>query len=145
MTHGTIGGMLVSDLIIGIDNPWRKLYDPARISMKATGDFLQEVGNMAAQYADYLKAGDIKSVKELAPNEGAVLNVGLHKVAAYRSADGTLNAYTAICPHLGCVLQWNADETSFDCPCHGSRFTNEGVVINGPAMTDLKRYEIKDE
>lgn len=145
MTHGTIGGMLISDLILGIDNSWRKLYDPARISMKATGDFLKEAGNMAAQYADYLKSGDIKSVKELSPNEGAVLNVGLHKVAAYRSADGTLNAYTAICPHLGCVLQWNADETSFDCPCHGSRFTNEGVVINGPALSDLKRYEIKDE
>ncbi|MBA2250519.1 MAG: FAD-dependent oxidoreductase [Chitinophagaceae bacterium] len=145
MTHGTIGGMLVSDLIMGINNPWRKLYDPARISIKATGDFLKEAGNMAAQYADYLKAGDIKSVKDLAPNEGAILNVGLHKVAAYRSTSGTLNAYTAICPHLGCVLQWNADETSFDCPCHGSRFTNEGVVINGPALSDLKRYEIKEE
>lgn len=139
------GGMLVSDLIMGIDNPWRKLYDPARISIKATGDFLKEAGNMAAQYADYLKAGNIQSVKELASNEGAVLNVGLHKVAAYRSADGTLNAYTAICPHLGCVLQWNADESSFDCPCHGSRFTNEGVVINGPALSDLKSYEINDE
>lgn len=145
MTHGTIGGMLVSDLIRGIDNPWRKLYDPARISLKATGDFLKEAGNMAAQYADFLKTGDIDSVKDLAPNEGAVLNVGLHKVAAYRNSEGTLNAYTAICPHLGCVLHWNADETSFDCPCHGSRFTNEGIVINGPALTDLKRFEIKDE
>lgn len=100
---------------------------------------------MAAQYADYLKAGDIKSVKELAPDVGAVLNIGLRKVATYRSKDGTLNAYTAICPHLGCVLQWNNDEKSFDCPCHGSRFTHEGVVINGPAKSDLKRYEIKDE
>ncbi len=145
MTHGTIGGILVSDLIMGIDNPWRKLYDPARISLSATGDFLKESGNMAAQYVDFLKKGDIQYVKDLAPNEGAVLNIGLHKVAAYRSAEGKLNAYTAICPHLGCVLQWNSDETSFDCPCHGSRFTNEGVVINGPALTDLKRFEIKDE
>lgn len=145
MTHGTIGGMLVSDLIVGNQNPWEKIYDPARISMKATGDFLQEVGNMAAQYADFLKAGDIKSQKELANGEGAIMNVGLHKVAVYKNEEGNVQAYTAICPHLGCVLQWNDGEKTFDCPCHGSRFTNAGVVINGPALTDLKKFDIKDE
>ena len=145
MTHGTIGGMLISDLITGKTNPWEKLYDPARISLKATGDFLQEAGNMAAQYIDYLKAGDIKSQKELIAGEGAIMNVGIHKVAVYKNADGQTNAYTAICPHLKCVLQWNGDEKTFDCPCHGSRFTNEGVVINGPALTDLKKFDIKEE
>jgi Rieske Fe-S protein len=123
MTHGTIGGMLVSDLIIGKENHWEKIYDPARISLKSTGDFLQEVGNMAAQYGDYLKSGDIKSQKELANGEGAIMNVGLHKVAVYKNDSGTVQAYTAICPHLGCVLQWNHGEKTFDCPCHGSRFT----------------------
>lgn len=145
MTHGTIGGILVSDLILDKKNPWEKLYDPARISLKATGDFLKEAGNMAAQYADYFKAGDIKSQKELGADEGAVINVGLHKVAVYKNGEGVTNAYTAICPHLKCVLQWNADERTFDCPCHGSRFTNEGVVINGPALTNLKRFDIKEE
>lgn len=145
MTHGTIGGMLVSDLILGKQNSWEKLYDPARISLKATGDFLKEAGNMAAQYADFLKAGDIKSQKELASDEGAVMNVGIHKVAVYKNTDGTINAYTAICPHLHCVVQWNADEKTFDCPCHGSRFTNEGVVINGPALTNLEKFDIKED
>jgi len=144
MTHGTIGGMLVSDIILGKKNPWEKLYDPSRISLKATGDFLKESANMAAQYADYLKAGDIKSQKELSADEGAIINVGLHKVAVYKDADGTTNAYTAICPHLKCVLQWNADEKTFDCPCHGSRFTNKGVVINGPALTNLEKFDIKE-
>jgi glycine/D-amino acid oxidase-like deaminating enzyme/nitrite reductase/ring-hydroxylating ferredoxin subunit len=145
MTHGTIGGILVSDIITGKKNPWEKLYDPARISLKATGDFLKEAGNMAAQYADYLKAGDIKSQKELSADEGAIINVGVHKVAVYKNADGNTNAYTAICPHLKCVLQWNADEKTFDCPCHGSRFTTAGVVINGPALTNLKKFDIKEE
>lgn len=145
MTHCTIGGMLVADLITGKENPWKKIYDPSRISLKATGDFLQEAGNMAKQYLDYLKAGDIKSQKELGNDEGAIMNIGLHKVAVYKNAEGSINAYTAICPHLGCVLQWNGDEKSFDCPCHGSRFTNEGVVINGPAVSNLKKFEIKDE
>ncbi len=145
MTHGTIGGMLVSDLILDKKNRWEKLYDPARISLKATGDFLKEAGNMAAQYADFLKAGDIKSQKELGLNEGAIMNAGLHKVAVYKNENGVTNAYSAICPHLKCVLQWNADEKTFDCPCHGSRFTNEGVVINGPALTNLKKFDIKEE
>lgn len=145
MTHGTIGGILVTDIITGKENAWEKLYSPNRISLKATKDFLEEAGNMAVQYGDFLKAGDIKSQKELANNEGAVMNVGLQKVAVYKTAEGTLNAYTAVCPHLGCVVQWNKDEETFDCPCHGSRFTKEGVVINGPALSNLKSFDIKED
>ena len=145
MTHGTIGGMLVCDLITGNENEWEKVYDPGRISIKATGDYLKEVGNMAAQYGDYLKAGDIKSQKELANGEGAVMNVGLHKVAVFKNEEGKVEAYTAICPHLGCVVQWNEGEKTFDCPCHGSRFTNEGVVINGPALSNLEKFTIKED
>lgn len=145
MTHCTIGGMLITDLITGKENPWQKIYNPKRISLKATGDFLHEAGNMAAQFVDYLKAGDIKSQKELANNEGAIMNVGLHKVSVYKNAQGNVHAYTAVCPHKGCVLQWNKDEKTFDCPCHGSRFTNEGIMINGPAVTNLERFEIKEE
>lgn len=144
MTHGTIGGMLVSDLILGKENAWEKVYDPRRISFKATGDFLKEVGNMAVQYGDFLKAGDIKNLNELEKGKGAVMNAGLHKVAVYKNEEGTVEAYTAVCPHLGCVVQWNEGEQTFDCPCHGSRFTNKGVVINGPALSNLKKFEIKD-
>jgi glycine/D-amino acid oxidase-like deaminating enzyme/nitrite reductase/ring-hydroxylating ferredoxin subunit len=145
MTHGTIAGRLITDLITGKENPWEKLYSPSRITMKIAGDYLKEVGNMAAQYVDYISAGDMKSAKELQNEEGGVLAVGLKKVAVYKDASGNLNAYSAICPHLGCVLQWNEIERSFDCPCHGSRFTCEGKVINGPASTDLKKIEITEK
>ncbi|MDQ6814633.1 MAG: FAD-dependent oxidoreductase [Bacteroidota bacterium] len=146
MTHCTIGGMLVSDLIQGKKNAWEKLYDPSRVtmSMSSVKDFVEENANTAAQFADYVKAGDIKSQQELHPGEGAVMNIGMHKVCVYKNDNGSLNAYTAICPHLGCILQWNGEEKTFDCPCHGSRFTNEGVVINGPALNDLKKFDIKD-
>lgn len=145
MTHCTIGGMLVSDLIMGRKNPWEKLYDPGRvtISMSSVKDFTEENLNTAAQFIDYIKAGDIQSQQELKPGEGAIMTVGLHKVAVYKNESGTLNAYTAVCPHLGCIVQWNADEKTFDCPCHGSRFTHEGVVINGPALNDLKKVDVK--
>lgn len=138
MTHGTIAGMLIKDLITGRENPWAKLYDPSRISLKVTGDFLKEAGNMAAQYADLVTAGDIESTEELKNGQGAIISKNLNKIAVYRDENGTLHAYSAICPHLGCVVQWNADEKSFDCPCHGSRFTCKGEVINGPANSGLK-------
>jgi glycine/D-amino acid oxidase-like deaminating enzyme/nitrite reductase/ring-hydroxylating ferredoxin subunit len=145
MTHGTIAGMLIPDLINNIPNAWENIYDPSRTSLRAAGDFLKEAGNMAVQYADYLKPGDLDSVKDLKVSDGAVVTVGLKKVAVYRDGEGALSAWSAICPHLGCVLQWNPDEKSFDCPCHGSRFTCQGKLVNGPAMTDLKVVEIKDK
>lgn len=143
MTHAAIGGMLISDLIRGIENPWEKLYDPSRITIKATGDYLKEVGNMAAQYLDFLTPGDVKSVENLSPGQGAIINLAAKKTAVYRDENNVLHSYSAICPHLGCVVQWNGSEKSFDCPCHGSRFTCEGKVVNGPATNDLKKINLK--
>ena len=97
---------------------------------------------MAAQYADYFTAADIHEADELKPGEGAILSSGLKRIAVYKDENNELFAFTAVCPHLGCVLQWNADEKSFDCPCHGSRFTKQGEVINGPAISNLKRIEL---
>jgi len=143
MTHGTIAGLLISDLIQGIDNPWANVYDPARITWKATGDFLKEVGNMTVQYLDYLAPGDLKSIQQLHANEGGIINLGAKKAAVYRDDKSVLHTFSAICPHLGCIIQWNASERSFDCPCHGSRFTCDGKVINGPAQSDLKRIVVE--
>jgi glycine/D-amino acid oxidase-like deaminating enzyme/nitrite reductase/ring-hydroxylating ferredoxin subunit len=145
MTHGTIAGILITDLINNVENPWEKLYSPSRITVKTAGDYLKEVGNMTAQYLDYLSPGDIESAKELKEDEGGIMAVGLKKVAMYKDATGTLHAYSAVCPHLGCIVQWNGEEKSFDCPCHGSRFTCEGKVINGPASTDLKKIAISEK
>jgi glycine/D-amino acid oxidase-like deaminating enzyme/nitrite reductase/ring-hydroxylating ferredoxin subunit len=145
MTHGTIAGMLIRDLIVGRANPWEKLYDPARISLSVAGDYVKEVSNMAAQYLDYLTAGDIESVQDVQPNDGAVVRMGARKVAVYRDGNARLHAFSAVCPHLGCNVRWNSDERSFDCPCHGSRFTCEGKVMNGPATSDLKPISINVE
>ncbi|RRA97355.1 FAD-dependent oxidoreductase [Larkinella rosea] len=144
LTHGTIAGLLIPDLIQGRENRWAKLYDPARINLVVTGDYLKEAGNFAAQLTDLFAGSDIANVSQLPNGQGAIVNVGLRKVAAYRDEHGELHAHLAICPHLGCVVQWNADEKSFDCPCHGSRFTGTGQVVNGPALTDLKKVELKD-
>ncbi len=139
MTHGTLGGMIIKDIINGVENPWIKMYSPSRITVKVTGDYLHEVGNMVAQYADWITPEDIKQSSQLLRGEGAIISSGLKKMAVYRNEENLLFTCTAICPHLGAILQWNADEKTFDCPMHGSRFTSEGVVINGPATSDLKR------
>lgn len=145
MTHGTIAGLLISDLIQGRKNDWEEIYKPSRITLNVAGDYIKEVGNMTAQYADYVKPGDIKSLNELGPKQGAILTMGMKKVAVYKDEQNVVHAYTAVCPHLGCVVQWNASEHSFDCPCHGSRFTTEGKVVNGPAKSDLKKVDLKEE
>jgi glycine/D-amino acid oxidase-like deaminating enzyme/nitrite reductase/ring-hydroxylating ferredoxin subunit len=143
MTHGTIAGMLISDLILGRDNPWEKLYEPSRITLKAVPEFLKEVGNMSAQYLDYFESGDLPSIADLKPTQGGVVTMNGKKVAIYKDEFEVVHAFSAICPHMGCILQWNGDEHSFDCPCHGSRFTCQGVVVNGPAKGDMERLYLR--
>lgn len=142
MTHTTIAGILITDIIQGKENKWASLYSPKRIPVKLPGRFISETLNMAGQYADYFKKADVREADKIANNEGAILSRGLKKVALYRDNEGTLHSFSAVCPHLGCVVQWNGDEKTFDCPCHGSRFSKEGVVMNGPAGSNLERIKI---
>jgi Rieske Fe-S protein len=143
MTHATLGGIIITDIIMGRKNVWEELYSPSRITLSSTLDYLQEVGNMVVQFGDWFSNGDIHQLDELKPGEGAIISSGLKKAAAYRDLNNQVHLCSAVCPHLGGILQWNADEQSFDCPLHGSRFTATGEVINGPASCDLKK--IKNE
>jgi glycine/D-amino acid oxidase-like deaminating enzyme/nitrite reductase/ring-hydroxylating ferredoxin subunit len=143
MTHGTIAGMLLTDLILGRDNPWATLYDPSRITLRAASEFAKENLNVAVQYAGLVTGGEIDSTDQLATDTGAVVRRGVTKIAAYRDPTGQLHELSAICPHLGCVVQWNSAEKTWDCPCHGSRFDARGKVINGPAITGLHRAATK--
>jgi glycine/D-amino acid oxidase-like deaminating enzyme/nitrite reductase/ring-hydroxylating ferredoxin subunit len=140
MTHGTIAGLLLCDLIQGRPNVWEKLYDPSRMPLRAAGDFLRENLNVAAQYLGWATGGDVTSPDQIPAGEGAILRRGLGKVAVYRDESGALIELSATCPHLGCVVDWNASEKTWDCPCHGSRFDATGHVINGPANVDLEQY-----
>jgi glycine/D-amino acid oxidase-like deaminating enzyme/nitrite reductase/ring-hydroxylating ferredoxin subunit len=141
ITHGTIAGMLLCDLILGRTNPWESLYDPSRVRLRAAADFARENSNVALQYTDWLTGGDVESAEQVAPGSGAIVRRGLEKIAVYRDEDGKLHERLAKCPHLGCVVHWNRAETTWDCPCHGSRFDCYGRVINGPANRDLAPAE----
>jgi glycine/D-amino acid oxidase-like deaminating enzyme/nitrite reductase/ring-hydroxylating ferredoxin subunit len=141
MTHGTIAGILLTDLIVGRENPWSQLYDPSRKPVKALPRFAKENLNVAAQYASWVTPGEVKSPDEIAPSTGAVMRRGLKKVAIYKDANGHCVELSATCPHLQCIVAWNPAESTWDCPCHGSRFSTEGEVLNGPANIDLPRVD----
>jgi glycine/D-amino acid oxidase-like deaminating enzyme/nitrite reductase/ring-hydroxylating ferredoxin subunit len=137
ITHGALAGILLTDLIRGRENPWAKVYDPHRTTLRAVGELVRENANTAAQYADWLSGGNVKSIDDIAPGQGAVVRRGLHLIAVYRDAGGRCHERSASCTHLAGVVRWNAAEHSWDCPCHGSRFDALGRVVNGPAMHDL--------
>jgi glycine/D-amino acid oxidase-like deaminating enzyme/nitrite reductase/ring-hydroxylating ferredoxin subunit len=141
MTHGTIAGLLLTDLIQGRKNPWEDLYSPSRIRVKALPEYASENINVAVQYADYVTAGDIRSESELKPGHGGIMTNGVGKVAVYRDEAGNVEKHSAVCPHLGCVVAWNSSEQTWDCPCHGSRFSAEGRIYQGPANSDLPDHK----
>jgi glycine/D-amino acid oxidase-like deaminating enzyme/nitrite reductase/ring-hydroxylating ferredoxin subunit len=137
MTHGTIAGMLLTDLISGRENEWAELYDPSRKTLGAVRDFAEENLNVAAQYTDLVTPGEVSDVSEIKAGDGAIIRRGLTKVACYRDEGGALHERSAICAHLGCVVRWNSTEKTWDCPCHGSRYQRDGHVVNGPAINGL--------
>jgi glycine/D-amino acid oxidase-like deaminating enzyme/nitrite reductase/ring-hydroxylating ferredoxin subunit len=141
MTHGTIAGMLLTDLIMGRANDWEKLYDPTRKTLKALPEFASENLNVAAQYTDLVTPGDVDSADEIKPGEGAIIRHGLKKVATYRDESGSLHERSAVCVHLGCIVDWNSKEKTWDCPCHGSRYDAYGKVFQGPANGDLAHVD----
>jgi glycine/D-amino acid oxidase-like deaminating enzyme/nitrite reductase/ring-hydroxylating ferredoxin subunit len=144
MTHGTIAGMILTDLIMGRENPWAAIYDPKRLTLALAPveEMIKEnVDNAVAYVRDYLRPGE--SEAEIAVGEGRVIRRGLQKVAAYRDNTGSMHYCSAVCTHLKCVVGWNSIEKSWDCPCHGSRFDPMGRVINGPALNDLERISLE--
>lgn len=141
MTHGTIAGMLLCDSIIGKENEWATLYDPSRKTLRALGKFAKENINVAAQYADVVTPGEVDSTSEIAAGSGAIIRRGLKKIAAYKDEAGKLHDLSAVCRHLGCIVDWNSLEKTWDCPCHGSRYDALGHVIMGPANSNLPTVE----
>ena len=142
MTHTTIGAMLITDLIAGRDNPWQAIYDPSRKVKHGLSDFVSEQANTLSKYGEWAKGGEVDSVVEIPPGQGAIVQDGARKLAVYRDDQGGLHAVSAKCTHLGCVVHWNSGERSWDCPCHGSRFDTAGEVLHGPAATALESVTV---
>jgi Rieske Fe-S protein len=138
LTHGVLGSLLISRLVTTGKADWEEFYAPGRKTASAIGNFVSENVSAVKNFAEYVTPGEIDSVDELKPGQGAVVREGLSKIAAYRDQQGKLYRHSAVCTHLGCHLHWNSLETCWDCPCHGSQFAPDGSVQNGPAISPLK-------
>ncbi len=141
LTHGVMGAMLNTGLIMGEDHPWEKLYSPARIPLKAAKNFVTENTTALKSFAEYIAPGELSSLDDLERGHGAIMRDGLTKIAAYRDKEGELHLNSASCSHVGCHLHFNSFETCWDCPCHGSIFNVDGQPINAPAVGPLGKVE----
>jgi glycine/D-amino acid oxidase-like deaminating enzyme/nitrite reductase/ring-hydroxylating ferredoxin subunit len=143
MTNGTAAAMLLADLILGRENPWAGLFDAKRLTPRASASkFMKENTSVARHFlGDRLNRGDTAALDTLARGEGRLLRLDGRKTAAYRDDEGRVHALSPVCTHMGCHVSWNPAERSWDCPCHGSRFSGEGAVIQGPATRDLERRD----
>jgi len=144
MTFGTLGAMMACDAAMGRKNPWSDLFSVSRKKIRGgTWDYLRE--NIDYPYymiKDRLTRSEGKSVDALAPGEGKILRIDGRRVAAYMDEKGGVTMVSPVCPHMGCIVHWNGAESTWDCPCHGSRFRATGQVLGGPAETSLERVDV---
>lgn len=143
MTFGTLAAIMIADAIEGRQNPWVELFDPGRAAIRhGLWDYVTENADYPYYMVrDRLTGTESRSLRAVKPGHGKIIQVNGQRVAAYRDQGGAVTLRSAICTHLGCTVTWNDADRSWDCPCHGSRFTPEGGVISGPAQTPLAEVE----
>jgi Rieske Fe-S protein len=143
LTFGTLAGMMIADAILGRTNPWTDLFDPDRKALAhGLWDYLKE--NTDYPYymiRDRFAGADAQSIRAVKRGQGKVIERNGAKVAAFRDPAGAVTLRSAVCTHMGCTVAWNTAERTWDCPCHGSRFTTAGDVISGPARAPLSEAD----
>jgi glycine/D-amino acid oxidase-like deaminating enzyme/nitrite reductase/ring-hydroxylating ferredoxin subunit len=146
MTNGTAAALLLADLCLGREARWKDLFDPWRVTLRqSVPRLVKENAQVGARFVgDRLRHADPRPIENLRRGEGAIVEHEGERIAAARDDDGTLHAVSARCTHLGCLVQWNNAERSWDCPCHGSRFGLDGTVLEGPAVHRLERKPLGD-
>ncbi|EAZ88972.1 FAD-dependent oxidoreductase [Crocosphaera chwakensis] len=145
MTKGTLSGMLLSDMILEKENPWLNLYDSTRATPFVSKTSIKQNADVAIHWIGDRLKGRQDSLSEINPGDGKVVDVDGEQVAVYRDEKNTFHAVSAVCSHLGCVVNWNDAEKSWDCPCHGARFDCNGQVLHGPATKDLSNLQISED
>lgn len=142
MTHSVIAAILIPDLIKGVENSWESLYKPGRVSLKATTIAFKEVfSTLLNYYKNKPDSPEVSELLSLPANKGQIIKYEGQTAGVYKDENSEIHLVSATCTHMGCTVSWNNIENTWDCPCHGSRFTITGEVINGPANTALERID----
>jgi glycine/D-amino acid oxidase-like deaminating enzyme/nitrite reductase/ring-hydroxylating ferredoxin subunit len=146
LTYGTAAAMLITDLIVGRDNPWEEAFTPARLKPIASAKHIakEAIATVQGLVTDRLKVRD-KDVASIQPQEGKIISSGGERLAVFRNDKGQLHARSATCTHMGCLVEWNAAEKHWDCKCHGSLFKpDDGEPFAGPATKPLPKREVEE-
>lgn len=140
MSNSMVSAMLLTDQIIGRKNEWKELFTPQRFELSASAktlfdESIHAVKGIAKEFFQIPK----KELEEMENGHGGILEYKGDKVGVYKDLKGVTYTVSTRCPHLGCQLEWNPDEKSWDCPCHGSRFSYDGSLIDNPAMHGIEK------
>jgi Rieske Fe-S protein len=145
MTGGTAAALVLADLVLGRPNAYADLFDPNRWPRTGGAKLVRENAKVGAHLlGDRVRHPGRRPIEDLAPGEGDIVRAGGEKVAGYRDEAGKLFAVSPTCTHLGCQVNFNRAERSWDCPCHGSRFAVDGSVLQGPAVHRLEVKPLSD-
>lgn len=144
MSNGTAAAQLLADLVLNKKSNFEELYRPARFYARPSlKNFLVQNANVA----EHLIKGKLQisqiNPDTMANDEGAIISVKGERKGAYKDKEGTLHIVDTTCTHLGCEVEWNSGERTWDCPCHGSRFSYHGDLVEGPAEKPLQKYDYK--
>lgn len=136
LVYGTLAGIIIGDAITHKNNNWAEIYRSTRLTPIASASFvLKESLDILTQYMKDWPI--IEKHPDLKINEAKVIEINGEKCGVYRDEHNQIHRVSAVCTHMKCIVNWNNAEKTWDCPCHGSRFTFKGEVIEGPAQRNL--------
>ena len=140
LVWGVVAAQIISQQILAQTHPGVPLFDPRRFTpAKSLKNWVKESSTVAQElFKGYLTPAARAQLDEIKPGQARLLKVDGQELAVYHSPEKGLLAVSSICPHMKCRVAWNAEAVSWDCPCHGSRFTVEGDIIEGPACDPLQ-------
>lgn len=138
LTNGTVAAQIIADAIAGRDNPYAEMLRATRANPTASAKrFLEHNLDVAKRFVGDRIDPDGWAADDIPPGGAGVVLVDGQYRAISRTQDGSVQQRSAVCPHLGCIVQWNEAEATWDCPCHGSRYDRDGDVLCGPATSPL--------
>ncbi len=145
MMLGTIAAKVVADSIIGKTSKYQEIFNPSRLKpIAGFKEFIKENTDVIYQFiASRFSGTEIESVKKIAKGEGRVIELQGKQFAVFKADDGKIHALDPVCTHAGCVVKWNSEEKSWDCPCHGARYDIDGNILNGPAQMNLGKITLE--
>jgi len=146
MPYSTVAALLLTKMLINQDSPYKDLFDPNRLKPVAGfSNFVNHNADVVKQFASkWFSHEELHELAELATDEGKIVNFKDEKIAIYKDKNGGIHALSPTCTHVGCEVKWNNAELTWDCPCHGARYSYDGRVLNGPAIKNLAKVNVRE-